>query len=199
MWTYLLKFWWNCYNFLVSTFERVLSCILRACSVVSNSFVTLWSIVCQAFLSMGLSRQEYWSGLPFPPPGNLPNTGIEPTSLVSPTLAGEFFNTDPPGKHVWKTEHLQLTLWWTVIWEKIISWLCMIILVGLEQMALHEVYSQFRFLFHIDMYKSVQCFHCTFFVFSFIAFLLLTYFYRTKSSNYFSLWLFFQISSKLDI
>ena len=42
---------------------------------------------------MGLSRQEYWSGLPFPSPGKLPNPGIEPTS---PALAGEFFTTEPP-------------------------------------------------------------------------------------------------------
>ena len=49
----------------------------------------------QAFLSMGFPRQEYWSGLPFPPPGNLPNPGVEPKS---PALAGRFFTTEPPGK-----------------------------------------------------------------------------------------------------
>ena len=42
---------------------------------------------------MGFSRQEYWSGLPFPPPGNLPNPGIEPVSLMSPALVGRFFMT----------------------------------------------------------------------------------------------------------
>ena len=42
---------------------------------------------------MGFSRQEYWSGLPFPTPGDLPNPGIEPMSLASPTLAGGFFPT----------------------------------------------------------------------------------------------------------
>ena len=52
----------------------------------------------QAPLSMGFSRQEYWSGLPFPPPGYLPKPGIEPTSLASPTLAGGFFTTVPPGE-----------------------------------------------------------------------------------------------------
>ena len=45
----------------------------------------------QAPLSMGFSRQEYWSGLLFPPPGNLPDPGIEPGSLRSPALAGGFF------------------------------------------------------------------------------------------------------------
>ena len=48
--------------------------------------------------SMGFSRQEYWSGLPFPSPGDLPNPGIELTSPVSPALAGGFFTTGPPGK-----------------------------------------------------------------------------------------------------
>ena len=46
---------------------------------------------------MGFSRQEYWSGLPFPPPGDLPNPGIKP---VSPALAGRFFTTEPPGKPI---------------------------------------------------------------------------------------------------
>ena len=47
---------------------------------------------------MRFSRQEYWSGLPFLSPGDLPNPGIEPTSLVSPALTGGFFTTEPPGK-----------------------------------------------------------------------------------------------------
>ena len=47
---------------------------------------------------MGFSRKEYWSGLPFHPPGNLSNPGTEPMSLVSPTLAGESLTTEPPGK-----------------------------------------------------------------------------------------------------
>ena len=47
---------------------------------------------------MGFSRQENWSRLPFPPPGDLPNPGIEPMSPVSPALAGRFFTTEPPPK-----------------------------------------------------------------------------------------------------
>ena len=47
----------------------------------------------QAPLSMGFTRQEYWSGLPFPPPGNLPNQRIKTASITSPALAGEFFTT----------------------------------------------------------------------------------------------------------
>ena len=58
-------------------------------------FRTLWMVACQAPLFMEFSRQEYWSRLPFPPPGDLPNSGIKP---VSPALAGGFFTTEPPGK-----------------------------------------------------------------------------------------------------
>ena len=61
----------------------------------SNSFVTPRIVACQAPLSMDFSRQEYWSGLPFPSPRDLPDPGIEPTS---PTLAGRFFTSEPPEK-----------------------------------------------------------------------------------------------------
>ena len=57
-----------------------------------------WTIACQAPLSMGFSRQEYWSGLPCPPSGDLPDPGIKPMSLVSPALAGGLFTLAPPGK-----------------------------------------------------------------------------------------------------
>ena len=56
-------------------------------------FVTIWAVVHQALLSTGFPRQEYWSGLPLPSPGDLPNQGIEPES---PALAGGFFTTEPP-------------------------------------------------------------------------------------------------------
>ena len=61
-------------------------------------FATPWTVARQAPLSVGFSSQEYWSGLLFPPPGDLPDPGIEPVSLVSPALAGRFFTTEPPGK-----------------------------------------------------------------------------------------------------
>ena len=63
-----------------------------------DSFVTPWTVACEAPLSMGFLRQEYWSGLPFPSPGDLPNPGIEPTPLMSPASAGVFFATESPGK-----------------------------------------------------------------------------------------------------
>ena len=52
----------------------------------------------QALLSMGFSRQEYWSGLPCPPPGDLCNSGIKPVSLTPPVLAGRFFTNSAPGE-----------------------------------------------------------------------------------------------------
>ena len=63
-------------------------------------FVTPWTVACQGPLSMGFSRQEYWGGLPFPPPGNLPDPGTEPSSLTSSALASRFFITST----TWETQ-----------------------------------------------------------------------------------------------
>ena len=68
-----------------------------AYSVMSNS-ANPWTVAHQTSLSMGFSRQENWSVLPFPTPGDLPNPGIKPMTLVSPELAGGFFTTAPPVK-----------------------------------------------------------------------------------------------------
>ena len=65
--------------------ESVLHCV--------QLFVTLWTVARQVPLSMRFPRQEYWSGLPFPPPGDLPDPGIESVSCT----AGEFFTAEPPG------------------------------------------------------------------------------------------------------
>ena len=62
-------------------------------------FVTLWTIGFQAPLSTGFSKQECWSGLPCLPPGDLPNPGAKPASLMSPALAGGFFTT----RATWET------------------------------------------------------------------------------------------------
>ena len=61
----------------------------------SNSFATLRTVAHQASLSMGFPGQEYWSGLPFPSPGDLPDAGIEPVSFA---LSGRFFTAEPLGK-----------------------------------------------------------------------------------------------------
>ena len=60
-------------------------------------FATLWTVARQVPLSMEFSRQEYWSGLPFPTPGDRPNPGIEPTSPASPALKDRLLPTKPPG------------------------------------------------------------------------------------------------------
>ena len=61
---------------------------------------TLWTVACQVPLSVGFPRQEYWSGLPCPLPGDLPDPGIKSESPVSPALAGGFFITEPPGSSI---------------------------------------------------------------------------------------------------
>ena len=67
-----------------------LMCVLSCFSCI-QLFVTPWTVACQALLSMGFSRQEYWSGLPFPSSEDLPDPRIEPRSLMSPALASGFF------------------------------------------------------------------------------------------------------------
>ena len=73
---------------------RVYTCVLDSVGL----FATPWTVAHQAPLSMGFFRQEYWSRLPLPTPGDLPNPGIEPVSPASPALAGGFFTTEPSGK-----------------------------------------------------------------------------------------------------
>ena len=79
----------------VANEARALELLLFSRSVVSNSFATPWTVAHEAPLSMGFSRQEHWSGLPFFPPGDLPDPGIEP---VCPALTGGFFMAESPGK-----------------------------------------------------------------------------------------------------
>ena len=73
------------------------SCVLNHFSHVRLS-APQGTVAHQVPLSMGFSRQEYWSELPCPPPENLYNPGIEPTSLMSPALADRFFTTSAPGE-----------------------------------------------------------------------------------------------------
>ena len=111
-------------------------------------FVTPWTVAGQAPLSLGFSRQQYWSGLPFPPPGDLPDQGIKPASLVSPALVGRFFTTSAKaitsvgclaekwstgyltllvGHHLVKLPMSQLTRIWLPWWQGwCLTW-CMVI------------------------------------------------------------------------
>ena len=82
-------------------------CDVKSLSCV-RLFATPWTVAYQAPPSIGFSRQEYWSRLPFPSPGALPDPGTEP---VSPALAGGFLTTEPPGKHfLFSLTNIQLKL-----------------------------------------------------------------------------------------
>ena len=96
------------FRMVVVLYNFLLTRILPACHLSSRPwcwvlsyfscvclFVTPWTVASQAPLSMGFSRQEYWSGLACPPPGNLPDSGIEPASLKSPACS---LPLAPPGK-----------------------------------------------------------------------------------------------------
>ena len=90
--------WWEGHLFFGVCFRSSLGLRSMCVRVLSSFslvwfFVMLWTLARQSPLSNGFSRQEYWSELPCPPPGDLPNPGIEPTSLMSPALAGGFFTT----------------------------------------------------------------------------------------------------------
>ena len=82
LWSYL----WQC---LLK--EHMWSPVCVCMHSVMSNFATPWSVTRQAPLSMEFSRQDYWSGLPFPPPGDLPKPEVKPASLASPALAGELF------------------------------------------------------------------------------------------------------------
>ena len=96
------------YSLLVEVQENV-----HTCAKLRQSRPTLCNAMDdghQAPLSMGFSRQEYWSGLPFPPPGELPHPEMELESTVTSALAGRFFTTEPPGKPMkpLKEDHLKV-------------------------------------------------------------------------------------------
>ena len=80
-------------------------CYACVCSVVSDS-ATLEPTARQAALSLGFSRQQYRSGLPFPSPGDLPDPGVEPKSLASPALADVFFTTGA----TWEAQFMRNTI-----------------------------------------------------------------------------------------
>ena len=83
---------------------RLYECLGLVCSCVLSHFISVWPFVTpwtvarHALLSMGFSRQRYWSGLPCPPPGDLPDLGIETMSLTSPALQADSLLSEPPGK-----------------------------------------------------------------------------------------------------
>ena len=74
-------------------------------------FAVSWTVVCQAPLSMEFSRQQYWSGVTFPPPGDLPNPGI---ALVSPALAADSLQLAPPGKPLYLLTYIFLFIYTSI-------------------------------------------------------------------------------------
>ena len=81
----------------LSLCAQLLSCV--------RHFATPWTVSHQAPLSLGFPRQEYWNGLPFPTPGDLPRPGIKP---MSPAFVGGFFTSEPPGKPTLSRLHIYL-------------------------------------------------------------------------------------------
>ena len=76
----------------------------------SNS-ATHWTVACQAPLSMGFPRQECWTGLPFPSPGDHPDPGIEHVSPVFPALQAYYLPAEPLGKHIYACMHVYMPLY----------------------------------------------------------------------------------------
>ena len=117
--------WWS-----ESVWGQETAAILQSCAWLVT---TPWTVAHQAPLSIGFSRQEYWSGLPFPSSGDLPRPGIELSSLASPALAGGFFTTDATweacawaGDYIRELELRHRNVLWTIsgsIKSQIISWL----------------------------------------------------------------------------
>ena len=73
--------------------------------------MTPWTVAHQATMSMVFSRQEYWSGFPFPTPWDVPNPGIETSSLTSPELADRFLTTARPGRPAKDASSPQIDIW----------------------------------------------------------------------------------------
>ena len=118
---------WEYIAFILLTLVKAKMIVMYSDAQLCPSLWDSIDVACQAPLSMEFSRQEYWSGLPFPSPGDLPNPGIEPSSLVSPALQVDSLPLVPPGKPPeWlinctlKFPHLVLSqwLWWKKPWLK---------------------------------------------------------------------------------
>ena len=111
---------WISWNFFTDVCVCVCVCVCVHVHVESCVSTSLWPLdqARQAPLSIEFSWQEYWSELPFPSPRDLPDSGIKPTSLASPALAGRFFITEPPGKSFFTEVNLnsRIYLFKTFLW-----------------------------------------------------------------------------------
>ena len=109
-----------------------------------DSVATSWTVAHQALLPMGFPRQEYWSGLPFPSLGDLPDLGIKPRS---PALVGRFFTTEPPGKPVNSVILCQFLI------LILLLWFCAVSLGKMHTACTGTLYSFYIF------YVSLKLFH----------------------------------------
>ena len=85
-------------QFSISVCVYIITCVCVCAAAQLCLTVSPWTVACQTPLSVGFSRQEYWSGLPYPSPGDLPDPGIKPVSPAALELAGRLFTAEPPGK-----------------------------------------------------------------------------------------------------
>ena len=104
-------------------------------------FATPWTVAHRAPLSMGFLRQESWSGLPFPPPGDLTNPGNKPLSLLYPALAGRFFTSSTTWKaqiweSLWIDDELAGVSFYQFLWD---SWIPLMILLDCVKLSLQPL------------------------------------------------------------
>ena len=112
-------------------------------------FATLWTVARQASLSLGFSRQEYWSGLSCPPPENLLNPGVDHVSFVSPAVAGRFFTTNA----TWEAPYTYIfffIFFSIVVFYRILH----TVLCAMQLLSVHSIYNSL----HMLIPNSIQCF-----------------------------------------
>ena len=135
-------------------FHESCLCLLSHFSCVQLC-ATLWTVAYKASLSMGFFRQEYWRGLPFPPPGDLPNPGIKPAPLMSPALASKFFTTSA----TWETPSLHDSYIYLKIWlsfKSSLNWW--------HHLRFPQPSARVRVLPCPPTLRTIQCFHLCQFV-----------------------------------
>ena len=110
---------WGWTHWRLSNFQQNLNVSVHVCMLSHFSrvwlFATLWTVAYQTPRSMGFPRQEYWSGLPYSPPGDLLHPRIEPESSATPALAGGLLTAEPPGKPLNVSYWLYFLVWVQVI------------------------------------------------------------------------------------
>ena len=120
---------------------------ILSCFCLVRLFVTLWIVAGQASLSMRFSRQEYRSGLPCPPPGDLPNSGIKPTSPVSSALQADSLLSEPPGRPLDLVRDLTVTSFLLPLssWAPLSRWASFPVRSNQADLPLHCLFSPTSF------------------------------------------------------